>query len=107
VDASVSATAAIAQSKIANLTNDLLNRAPVASPTFTGTVVAPTPVSTSNNTVAANTLWVQDKLSTKADLTNPTVLNSLRVSDSDINPYGEISWNPTNMRVRTSDGRAI
>ena len=38
VDGDINASAAIAQSKIANLTTDLADKAPLASPTFTGTV---------------------------------------------------------------------
>jgi hypothetical protein len=38
VDADVNASAAIAQSKISGLTSDLAAKAPLASPTFTGTV---------------------------------------------------------------------
>ena len=38
VDADVNASAAIAQSKISGLTSDLAAKAPIASPTFTGTV---------------------------------------------------------------------
>lgn len=43
VNADVDAAAAIAQSKIANLTSDLAAKAPLASPTFTGTVTLPSP----------------------------------------------------------------
>lgn len=41
VNADINASAAIAQSKIANLTTDLAEKAPVASPTFTGTITTP------------------------------------------------------------------
>ena len=41
VDADVNASAAIAQSKISGLTSDLAAKAPLASPTFTGTVTLP------------------------------------------------------------------
>jgi hypothetical protein len=47
VDADVNASAAIAQSKIANLTTDLAAKAPIASPTFTGSVTLPTGTVTS------------------------------------------------------------
>jgi len=45
VDGDINATAAISQSKIANLTTDLGLKAPLASPTFTGTVVLPSTTS--------------------------------------------------------------
>ena len=51
----VSASAAIDQSKIANLTTDLAAKAPLASPTFTGTVTVPTPT---NSTDAATKAYV-------------------------------------------------
>jgi len=42
VDADINASAAIAQSKISGLTSALSDKAPIASPTFTGTVTIPT-----------------------------------------------------------------
>jgi hypothetical protein len=47
VDGDINAAAAIAQSKIANLTTDLGLKAPLADPTFTGTVTLPTGTVTS------------------------------------------------------------
>lgn len=41
VDADINASAGITQSKITNLTTDLAAKAPLASPTFTGTVTVP------------------------------------------------------------------
>jgi len=58
VDADISASAAIAQSKVANLTTDLADKAPTASPTFTGTVVLPS--TTSIGTVSATELGYLD-----------------------------------------------
>jgi hypothetical protein len=46
-DADINASAAIAQSKIANLVSDLAAKAPLNSPTFTGTVTLPTGAVTS------------------------------------------------------------
>lgn len=54
VDADVSA---ISESKITNLTSDLAAKAPLASPTFTGTVTVPTP---SGNTDATTKLYVDN-----------------------------------------------
>ncbi len=56
----VSNTAAIAQSKIANLTTDLGAKAPLNNPTFTGVVTVPTP---SNNTDATTKLYVDNTVS--------------------------------------------
>ena len=47
VDGDINASAAIAQSKIADLSADLAAKAPLASPTFTGTVTLPTGTVTS------------------------------------------------------------
>jgi hypothetical protein len=45
VDGDINASAAIAQSKISGLTSDLALKAPLADPTFTGTVVLPSTTS--------------------------------------------------------------
>lgn|GEM_PF-1588343 len=70
-DANINASAAIAQSKISNLTTNLAAKAPLASPTFTGTVTVPTP---SNNTDAATKAYVDTQVSngTVADATGST-----------------------------------
>lgn len=47
----------ITQSQVANLVTDLAGKAPLASPTFTGTVTVPTPT---NDTDAANKLYVDN-----------------------------------------------
>jgi hypothetical protein len=99
VDADVNASAAIAQSKISGLTSDLADKAPLASPTFTGTVTIPSGASISgfaplaspaltgtptaplattgtNTTQVATTSFVQQELSI---LTTgaPALLNTL------------------------------
>jgi hypothetical protein len=61
VDADINASAAIAQSKIANLTTDLAAKAPLASPTFTGTV-----------TVAASGVAFTDGTQTKEGVQSRT-----------------------------------
>jgi hypothetical protein len=53
VDGDINASAAIAQSKISGLTTDLGLKAPLASPTFTGTVTVPTPVNSTDATTKA------------------------------------------------------
>jgi hypothetical protein len=88
VDGDISATAAIAQSKISGLTNDLAAKAPLADPTFTGTVVLPTGTVTSgmildgtivNADINASAAIAQSKiadlttdLAAKAPLAGPT-----------------------------------
>lgn len=49
----------IAESDITSLTSDLALKAPLASPTFTGTPAAPTPSAGDNSTKIATTAWVQ------------------------------------------------
>ena len=61
VDADVNASAAIAQSKISGLTSDLSAKAPLASPTFTGTV-----------TVAASGVAFTDGTQTKEGVVSRT-----------------------------------
>jgi hypothetical protein len=58
VDADVSATAAIATSKINGLDTALTAKAPLASPTFTGTPAAPTAAVDTNTTQLATTAYV-------------------------------------------------
>lgn len=54
---------AIAESQVTNLTTDLAAKAPLASPTFTGTPAAPTPATADNSTKIATTAFVQANLS--------------------------------------------
>jgi hypothetical protein len=63
LDADVNASAAIAQSKISGLTSDLSAKAPLASPTFTGTV-----------TVAASGVAFTDGTQTKAGVPSLTTI---------------------------------
>ena len=57
VDADINSAAAIAQSKIANLTTDLDLKAPLASPTFTGTLVVPSTVNGPSTGTSVNLLF--------------------------------------------------
>jgi hypothetical protein len=79
VNADINASAAIAQSKIADLTTDLAAKAPLASPTFTGTVagITKTMVGLGNvdNTSDADkpvSTATQTALDLKANLAGPT-----------------------------------
>jgi hypothetical protein len=62
VNDDISSSAAIDQSKIANLGNDLSLKANIASPTFTGTPAAPTALISTNTTQIATTEFVQTAL---------------------------------------------
>lgn len=80
VDADVSASAAIAQSKVANLTTDLAAKAPTANPTFTGTVAGVTKAHVGlgnvDNTSDANkpvSTATQTALDLKANLASPAL----------------------------------
>ena len=79
VDADVNASAAIAQSKISGLTSDLAAKAPIANPTFTGTVAGITKsmvgLGNVDNTTDAGkpiSTATQTALDLKAPLANPT-----------------------------------
>ena len=65
VDADINASAAIAQSKISNLTTDLAAKAPLASPTFTGTV-----------TLSASGVSFTDGTQTKAGVPSLTTIGT-------------------------------
>jgi hypothetical protein len=73
IDIDVNASAAIAQSKIANLTSDLALKAPLASPTFTGTPAAPTAVAATSTTQIATTAFVTTADNLKANIASPTL----------------------------------
>lgn len=70
-------TGSQAQSTITNLTSDLALKANLASPTFTGTVSAPTPTGGDNSTKVATTAFIQSTLSglagTYAPLASPAL----------------------------------
>jgi hypothetical protein len=89
VDGDINASAAIAQSKISGLTSDLAAKAPLASPTFTGTVAGITksmvglanvdntsdankPVSSATQTALDAKLATSTAASTYAPLVSPT-----------------------------------
>ena len=79
VDGDINASAAIAQSKISGLTTDLAAKAPLADPTFTGTVNAANLTLTGDLTVSGTTtninstnLVVEDKNIVLGDVTTPT-----------------------------------
>ena len=54
----------LAQSQITNLTSDLAAKAPIASPTFTGTPAAPTAAGGTNTTQIATTAFVTSAIGT-------------------------------------------
>lgn len=74
------ASGAIAQAKVANLVSDLALKAPLASPTFTGTVTAPTFAgalsgNASTASLSANsTLWSNQQYNSTTLTTSPTVI---------------------------------
>ena len=79
VNADINASAAIAQSKIADLTTDLAAKAPLANPTFTGTVSAAAltlsgdlTVNGTTTTINSTTLAVDDKNIVLGDVETPT-----------------------------------
>lgn len=50
-------------------------KAPIASPTFTGTPTAPTPLTADNSTAIATTAYVKANLANYAPLTSPTLIS--------------------------------
>lgn len=63
VDADISSTAAISQTKISGLSTTLAAKANLASPIFTGTPAAPTAAATTNTTQIATTAFVKTAIS--------------------------------------------
>jgi hypothetical protein len=76
VDGDIASAAAIAQSKIANLTTDLAAKAPLASPALTGVPTATLAATGTNTTQIATTSFVQQEINV---LTTgaPAALNTL------------------------------
>lgn len=68
----------IAQSQVTNLTTDLSAKAPLASPTFTGTPAAPTAAADTNTTQVATTAYVIGQASTS----NPAALGTVSPGSS-------------------------
>lgn len=68
----------IAQSQVTNLTTDLSAKAPIASPTFTGTPAAPTAAADTNTTQIATTAYVIGQAST----VNPAALGTVSPGSS-------------------------
>jgi len=74
VNADINSSAAIEQSKIANLTSDLALKAPLAGPTFTGTVVLPS--TTSVGDVSSTELGYLDGVTSAIQTQIDSKLNS-------------------------------
>ena len=96
VDASVSATANIAQSKIASLVSDLASKAPLASPSFTGTVSGITKAmvglgSVDNTSDASKPISTaqQTALNLKANLAGADFTGGVSVSGSNVIQMGQ------------------
>jgi hypothetical protein len=83
-DAKISATAAIAQSKVADLTADLADKAPLASPALTGTPTAPTATAGTNSTQVATTAYADAAVAALVDAA-PGTLNTLNEIAAAIN----------------------
>jgi len=64
-------TLTVSQSSVTGLVADLAAKAPLASPTFTGTPAAPTATTGTNTTQVATTAFVQTEIAGKAPLANP------------------------------------
>jgi hypothetical protein len=75
VNGDIDAAAAIAQSKISGLTTDLGLKAPLASPTFTGTVTVPTPANATDAVTKAYVDAVTEGLHIHASVVAATTAN--------------------------------
>ena len=108
VDADINASAAIAQSKIDGLTTALSAKAPLADPTFTGTVsgVTKTHVGLGNvdNTSDANkpvSTATQTALDLKAPLASPTFTGTVTI------PNGAALGTPTSATLTNATGLPV
>ncbi|HEX7824951.1 MAG TPA: hypothetical protein VF477_08625 [Mycobacterium sp.] len=69
-----------AQSTVTNLTTDLAAKAPLASPTFTGTPAAPTASAGTSTTQIATTAFVTTADNLKAPINNPTFTGTVTLA---------------------------
>ncbi len=108
VDADINASAAIAQSKVSGLTSDLALKAPLADPTFTGTVSGITKsmigLGNVDNTSDANkpvSTATQTALDLKANLAGPTFTGTTTAADVTIT--GNLTVQGTTTTVEATD----
>jgi hypothetical protein len=98
VDGDINASAAIAQSKISGLTSALGDKAPLASPTFTGTVVLPSTTSIGNvsSTEIGYVDGVTSGIQSQLDGKSPTAGNTSLVTLGTVTTG---TWNATTIAV--------
>lgn len=80
----------IAQSQVTNLTNDLNAKAPLASPTFTGTPKAPTPATGTDSTQIATTAFVNAEIAAKMEQMDAVVYKG-PIAGGDSGDYGTLT----------------
>jgi len=116
VNADIATAAAIAQSKVSGLTTDLAAKAPLSSPTFTGTPAGPTAAAGTNTTQLATTAFVAagDALqsSNPKPVDTKTAAYTLVLSDRDkiiqMNSTSALTITvPTNASVAFGNGAII
>jgi hypothetical protein len=83
--------AAIAQADVTNLTSDLALKAPLASPTFTGTPTLPTGTIATTQSAGNNTTAVATTAFVNAERTNTATLTNKTMSGSS-NTFSNIPW---------------
>ena len=108
VDADINSAAAIAQSKIENLTSDLAALAPKAAPTFTGTVVLPGTTSIGNvsSTEIGYLDGVTSDIQTQITAAS-TALSSHESDTTNIHGIADTSLLATTANVATAKSEAI
>lgn len=97
----------IAQSQVTNLTTDLAAKAPLASPTFTGTPAAPTATAGTNSTQIATTAFVATGLSGKANTSHTHNQSELVTTVSDKAASYTIVAGDKNSVIRSTAGTGI
>lgn len=86
----------VAQSQVTNLSTDLSAKAPLASPTFTGTPAAPTAAQGTNTTQLATTAYVQTELANVDALPSQTGNSGKYLTtDGSTASWAEITTDPT------------
>lgn len=87
----------VAQSQVTNLTTDLAAKAPLASPTLTGTPTVPTATAGTNTTQAASTAFVTGAVSTLSGTTTTSLAGKVDKGTAfyNVKDYGAVGNNST------------
>ena len=104
VDADINASAAIAQSKVANLTTDLADKAPLASPALTGVPTAPTAAANTDTTQVATTAFAKAEADAAQAAAEATAAAANTDQQNGTTSFTAINYNSVAKQVAATTG---